>query len=358
LFSRHPQTTSSINRFVEQGQTCPDWVNVWMLPALAAAPFWFRLMQCARRYYDTGETRNLWNFLKYMTSLSVVIVTALWGKQSAFAVIATSIVATIVNSFWDVFMDWGLGVEELSLFAQQIHTERRLSRISSHGGSSGMLSGMERQMTDLPQRQCSSMCRQVTVGASGRLQPQRMDREEEQIKRYFSPSSYCLAAFADVIMRCSWVLTLIPADVISRSLVNRALLGLFTSAIEIARRSLWAVLRMEHEQIANASGYRALLWVPTKLSQDAMYLGTKMKDKERKEKKPGEDSGGSSDEDKKMKKDKKDKKDKKGKVTVNGCDSIKEEDVAIGGSTTQTSAQQLTVNLEGLDAARQPLLSV
>ena len=29
-----------------------------------------------------------------------------------------------------------------------------------------------------------------------------------------------------------------------------------------SRRSLWAVLRIEHEQVANASGFRAFIWAP------------------------------------------------------------------------------------------------
>merc|ERR1712139_14204 len=100
--------------------------------------------------------------------------------------------------------------------------------------------------------------------------PQRTNRRQETMKRHFSPLFYCSAAAFDLVARLSWVLTLLPLDIISNSIVQRALLVLFTSAVEIARRSLWAVLRMEHEQLANASGYRALLWVPTKLSQDGM----------------------------------------------------------------------------------------
>lgn len=37
------------------------------------------------------------------------------------------------------------------------------------------------------------------------------------------------------------------------------------SSIEIVRRSVWMVLRIEYEQVSNASGFRALLWVPSKL---------------------------------------------------------------------------------------------
>ena len=48
---------------------------------------------------------------------------------------------------------------------------------------------------------------------------------------------------------------------------------MFMTVAEIFRRTFWAILRIEYEQVANASGYRALLWVPMKVGQRADQRG-------------------------------------------------------------------------------------
>jgi hypothetical protein len=50
-------------------QTTP-WLKVFHW-SIAIVPFWFRLMQCFRRYYETSLVANLKNAGKYFTSICV-----------------------------------------------------------------------------------------------------------------------------------------------------------------------------------------------------------------------------------------------------------------------------------------------
>ena len=87
------------------------WEHSIVSPLIAALPFWFRLMQCARRFRDTGQKRHLLNLGKYASSLLVVVVgTQAWPK---LVLILASAIATVYSAGWDVCMDWGLSYREL-----------------------------------------------------------------------------------------------------------------------------------------------------------------------------------------------------------------------------------------------------
>lgn len=49
--------------------------------ALSALPFWVRLMQCCRAFWDSGEKRHCFNGLKYCTSMSVVLLSFVSNKE-------------------------------------------------------------------------------------------------------------------------------------------------------------------------------------------------------------------------------------------------------------------------------------
>jgi hypothetical protein len=57
---------------VKRNELYLNWPTVKiMLLAIALLPFWFRLMQCFRRYQETKLVANLKNAGKYFTSLCV-----------------------------------------------------------------------------------------------------------------------------------------------------------------------------------------------------------------------------------------------------------------------------------------------
>lgn len=215
LSSQHPQPIENVVLFVKNGNTCSDFTHNCILPIINGLPFYFRAWQCLRRYRDTGDVRHLWNLGKYMASLSVVVVSH--GSGNFYAILTVSLIATVYAGAWDIFIDWGLGWRDL------FEPLPRLSRAPS------------------------SLCK------------------EDVTQRHFSQRFYLLCSIVDLFARSTWVLTLMPISVISQSIVGRVVLVSLISSVEILRRSMWAVLRIEHEQVANASGYRALLWVPSKL---------------------------------------------------------------------------------------------
>jgi len=240
FLSPHPQTTHSVARFKEHGNLCPKWEHSFVNPFIAAMPFVFRALQCLRRYYDTRDVpttcgknvknKHLWNFGKYTASLLVVFISGFVG-DSPTAVVCVSGFATIYAATWDIGLDWGLTFHDLLSCGRKI----------PESNSSSNLQRSSAQMED---------------GSA-------------KIERHFLPRSYWLAAVFDILARLSWLQTLMPADILTDNIIVRESLIVGTLALEIFRRSVWAVLRIEYEQVSNASGFRTLLWVPSKLNAAA-----------------------------------------------------------------------------------------
>ncbi|CAE7748154.1 xpr1, partial [Symbiodinium necroappetens] len=249
LSSHHPQLQSSMERFIRNGSTCPSWEASYVQPLIGGAPFWFRLLQCARRYYDTGQRRHLLNLGKYAASLLVVVLSR--PGYPKWIVILASAVATCYAAIWDVTMDWGLGVEEIFL-----------GRLNGHGDGGIILSPRGRHdsyMGESPQS---------WQGSAVELNLMRQT-QNSQPSRHFPRRVYYIAIMMDILLRLTWVLTLMPVTILTTDIVAREILHCFMTVAEIFRRTFWAILRIEYEQVANASGYRALLWVPMKVGQRA-----------------------------------------------------------------------------------------
>ena len=84
-----------------------------MLNASALAlPFWVRLFQCLAVYRQTGEVKNLWNAAKYATAFPLVYAGYLErAAPSPFSrqlFVAAAVVQSSATFGWDVVMDWGL----------------------------------------------------------------------------------------------------------------------------------------------------------------------------------------------------------------------------------------------------------
>jgi len=233
LFQYHPLSRDVVDAFVVHGNTCPAWEQTILTPSIAGAPFLFRLLQCTRRYHDTGDCRHLWNFGKYLASLMVVVVTSIGATRGS--IIFVSSLATIYAAFWDIFLDWGLGCQELPF---------------------------------LPRWPFSWPHQERSQWMSTTSQDRNMMNDNFVVEqRRFSPLLYTCVAIFDLAARSTWALTLMPVTLLSDSIVQRALLQTLVALIEIARRTVWAVLRIENEQITNVSGFREFLWVPLKMNK-------------------------------------------------------------------------------------------
>jgi len=84
-----------------------EW-NAWAL----ALPFWCRLFQCLYVLRKTGEQKNAWNALKYATAFPLVYAGYLDRYSPSEAtrrlVVLTAVVQSSATFCWDIFMDWGL----------------------------------------------------------------------------------------------------------------------------------------------------------------------------------------------------------------------------------------------------------
>jgi hypothetical protein len=178
--------------------------------------------------------KHLLNFGKYIASLLVVFVSSFLGKTASLVVIVSAI-ATIYAATWDIGLDWGLKPGDLlcsraSANQNVLNAETDVFSAISTGDQNA------RNVVDVSTR------------------------------RHFHPRTYWLAVVFDIVARLTWLQTLMPGGLLTDSIVLREVLLVVSAAVEILRRSIWAVLRIEWEQLSNASKFRTLNWVPTKLN--------------------------------------------------------------------------------------------
>lgn len=247
LASPHPQEMYYVQRFHEKGDTCGPFVHHVIIPLIGGLPYVLRALQCLRRYSDTKEPRNLYNFGKYLCSLLVVLVTS-WNAthNQILIVFFVSFCATSYSAVWDVFIDWGL--------SKKVMFPDKTSMLPGKSSAASLPGGGSK----------------ASIGDGD-------EGAESKQERALSKRAYWACCFFDIIARFMWALTLMPITIISRSIVGRVGLVSIISSIEILRRSMWAVIRIENEQLHNASGFRALLWVPTKLGLEKKKRASKRK---------------------------------------------------------------------------------
>jgi len=212
--SHHPQTNASIARFLHHSDLCSPMEHTWLMPILAALPLILRALQCARRYWDSrNEVRHIVNLSKYLAGLLVVITSV--RQPSTAAVLLVSVVSTYFSASWDVFMDFGFSPSDLGWGSD---TAVRLD-----------------------------------AGFDGDAAATRA-----------SVARCWAAVFSNLVARHTWVLALLPITLLSEDIAVREGFKTALSAVEIARRAMWAVLRLKHEHLAKG-GNKALFSVPSKL---------------------------------------------------------------------------------------------
>merc|ERR1719329_1862911 len=100
------------------------------------------------------------------------------------------------------------------------------------------------------------------IGWSVLFPPPLSDEPIPGVRRCFRPRTYIFASLADIALRLVWVLSLLPISALLDDPVNRVAFRACVSALELLRRSMWFVLRVEHEQAANGGHFRKFMWVP------------------------------------------------------------------------------------------------
>ncbi|XP_062855548.1 xenotropic and polytropic retrovirus receptor 1a [Trichomycterus rosablanca] len=172
-------------------------------------PAWFRFVQCLRRYRDTKRAfPHLVNAGKYSTTFFVVAFAALYSTHDNqndadaeaffYLLIIFSTISSLYNLIWDLKMDWGL--------------------FDKNAGEHTFL----REEIVYPQ------------------------------KAYY----YC-AIVQDVILRFSWTLQIVLANVTHVSSIND-IMGTALAPLEVFRRFVWNFFRLENEHLNNCGEFRAV----------------------------------------------------------------------------------------------------
>ena len=175
---------------------------------LSVLPFYLRLMQCVRQFYDavragSEEWRQpLFNASKYSLSLLVVSLSVAGGRSDYWLI--ASICSTLFVFSWDVLVDWGIGPQPVRRLVRRLFTPSQ----PFNGGE--------------------------FAGASYWLRP----------VRNFEPKWYVAAIVVDLIGRLSWAMY-ISTD----STIVQQHFTLLLGTVELLRRATWALLRVEWAQI-------------------------------------------------------------------------------------------------------------
>ncbi|XP_022740079.1 phosphate transporter PHO1 homolog 9-like isoform X2 [Durio zibethinus] len=81
---------------------------------VAIIPYWLRFIQCLRRLFEEKDAAHGLNGLKYFSTIAAVAIRTIYQfqkqKTTTWLVLAaaTSGIATIANTYWDIVIDWGL----------------------------------------------------------------------------------------------------------------------------------------------------------------------------------------------------------------------------------------------------------
>jgi len=178
---------------------CADtYANAIML----GLPFCWRLMQCLKVYSKTKERKNLWNALKYSTAFPLVYSGYMRrhapSLQHDRLFIAAATIQSSYTFVWDLLMDWGLP----------------RCATATHGGAA--------------------------MRCNLRLREQLIVSPHKHV--------YLVLCSCNFLLRFAWTLSIFGR------VPSRGAFMFFFEVIEIMRRTVWAIFRIEWEVIAKGIG--------------------------------------------------------------------------------------------------------
>ncbi|XP_050227555.1 phosphate transporter PHO1 homolog 9 [Mercurialis annua] len=177
---------------------------------VAMIPYWTRFLQCLRRLFEEKDSMQFYNAIKYLLIVVAVAMRTLYDfRKETFWMIfaaATSGVATIIATYWDIVIDWGL-----------------LRRDSKN--------------------------------------PWLRDKLVIQNR-----SVYFIAMGLNVVLRLAWMQTVLGFT--ETPFLHRTALTAIVACLEIIRRGIWNFFRLENEHLNNVGKYRAFKSVPLPFSYE------------------------------------------------------------------------------------------
>ncbi|KAI9306839.1 EXS family-domain-containing protein [Cunninghamella echinulata] len=164
----------------------------WISPILACLPPWWRFLQCIRRFKDSDEKVHLLNAAKYTSG---ILATFAGGAWSHYLWVILAIINSCYTTTWDLKMDWGL---------LRLNSRHALLR-------------------------------------------------DELV---FHRLTYYLAMITNIILRFSWLVTLVDTP------VHGDIVAFIIAFFEALRRIQWNTFRLENEHLNNCGQYRAIKEIP------------------------------------------------------------------------------------------------
>mmetsp|Transcript_8060 Transcript_8060/g.32568 ORF Transcript_8060/g.32568 Transcript_8060/m.32568 type:complete len:917 (-) Transcript_8060:61-2811(-) len=209
-------------------------------PVITAIPYWIRLQQCVRRFYDSQQgsrerIEHVINAGKYTMSLVSIGLASVgrysaidgpfWSDPGRVAWISCLFIGALYSFAWDVVMDWGL-VE--------------VSKTDSTADS--------------------------TENLRFPVFPLKIRWKTTRDRVFRSTWFYAWAVCSNLVGRFAWAVTITPhmnrgVFFIFSGLTNEGLATL-VAVVELLRRAQWTFLRLENEYLNNAAHYRSVVAAP------------------------------------------------------------------------------------------------
>ncbi|KAH1060091.1 hypothetical protein GLYMA_02G130200v4 [Glycine max] len=171
--------------------------------AVSFLPYYWRAMQCARRWFDEGQTSHLVNLGKYVSAMLAAGAKVAYEKDGSVGwlcvLVVMSSAATMYQLYWDFVKDWGL---------LQMNSKNPWLR------------------------------------------------NELMLQR---KAIYYLSMGLNLVLRLAWLQTVLHS---SFENVDYRVTSLFLASLEVIRRGLWNFFRLENEHLNNAGKFRAVKIVP------------------------------------------------------------------------------------------------
>ncbi|KAF3792918.1 Phosphate transporter [Nymphaea thermarum] len=166
-------------------------------------PYFWRALQCARRWFDEGDLIHLANLGQNAIALVAAGARLMYGRQPTSAclalVVVTSTAATAFQLYWDFVQDWGL------------------------------------------------------------LNPRSKNPwlRDDLVLRH--KSIYYLAIVVNFVLRLVWIEAVMP---INTGEVSHRVVEFVVASLEVIRRGHWNYYRLENEHLNNVGKFRAVKAVP------------------------------------------------------------------------------------------------
>ncbi|KAK4478211.1 hypothetical protein RD792_017494 [Penstemon davidsonii] len=170
---------------------------------ISFAPYYWRAMQCARRWFDECNVDHLANLGKYVSAMVAAGARLTYARQPTqlwmVIVLVTSLIATVYQLYWDFVKDWGL------------------------------------------------------------FNPKSKNpwlRDDLILK---NRGIYYGSIALNFVLRVAWVETVMRFNI---GMFETRLLDFFLASLEVIRRGHWNYYRLENEHLNNVGKFRAVKTVP------------------------------------------------------------------------------------------------